>query len=93
MSNELMSLDALEIYLRSAQPRLILRGEHKGSSTVELMPCISEVDRGWDEVISEGYDPSSPLAQSIGASLAEVTSGSISVPFRRRLIKSSKVGG
>lgn len=29
---------------------------------MKLMPYISEVERGWDEVISEGYDPdNSPL--------------------------------
>lgn len=60
MSNDLMSLDALEIYLRSAQPRLIITCESKGDQTFELTPYIrGEVDRGLDEV---SFDPDgSPL--------------------------------
>jgi hypothetical protein len=62
MGNNLMNLDALENYLRSAQPRLIVTCESKGERIHELTPYISEVDHGWDEVISEGFDPDfSPL--------------------------------
>jgi hypothetical protein len=49
-------------YLRSAQPRLILRVDPKGGRLFSLTPYIREVECGWEEVISEGYDPyHSPL--------------------------------
>lgn len=61
MSTDLRDLDTFKDYLRSAQPRLIITCENKGRSS-SLTPHIGEVDRGWDEVISEGYDPDhSPL--------------------------------
>jgi hypothetical protein len=53
-------------YLRSAQPRLILRVDTKDGLRFKLTPYISEVDRGWDEVIDEGYDPvHSPLGRPV----------------------------
>jgi hypothetical protein len=62
MRNDLMNLAALENYLRSAQPCLILRIESKDGQSFKVTPYISKVDRGWDEVIDEGYDPNnSPL--------------------------------
>jgi hypothetical protein len=57
-------------YLRSAKTRLILRVESEdgwrvdseGRQRLKLTPFISEVERGWDEVIREGFDPNnSPL--------------------------------
>jgi hypothetical protein len=61
MRNDLMNLDALENYLRSTQPRLICRVvnkvDNKRGVRLKFTPYISEVDRGWDEVIDEGYDP------------------------------------
>jgi hypothetical protein len=49
--------------LRSAQPRLICRVDtEEEGRRCKLTPFISEVERGWDEIISEGYDPDhSPL--------------------------------
>ena len=84
-------------YLRSAQPRLICRvdiEEGREDRRSKLTPYISEVERGWDEIISEGYDPDhSPLGCPVyWRSLTEVTSGSIAVPFRRSAIKSSRLG-
>jgi hypothetical protein len=49
-------------YLRSAQPRLICRVDIEEGRRCKLTPYISEVERGWDEIIREGYDPDhSPL--------------------------------
>jgi hypothetical protein len=62
MRNDLINLAALEIYLRSARPSLMIACESKGDRTFEVTPYISEVDRRWDEVILEGFDPDrSPL--------------------------------
>ena len=49
--------------LRSAQPRLICRVDtEEEGRRCKLTPFISEAERGWDEIISEGYDPDhSPL--------------------------------
>ena len=61
MNRNLASEDFEEI-LRSAQPRLIIRVEPANDGTYRLRPFIREIDPGWDEVISEGYDPiHSPL--------------------------------
>jgi hypothetical protein len=43
-------------YLRSAQSLLIIRVD-SDHLHYKLMPYISTVERGWDEVIDEGYDP------------------------------------
>ena len=56
MNRNLESEDFEEI-LRSAQPRLIVRVEPANDRTHGLTPFIREIDPGWDEVISEGYDP------------------------------------
>jgi hypothetical protein len=50
-------------YLRSAQPRLICRVDtEEEGRRCKLTPFISEAECGWDEIISEGYDPDqSPL--------------------------------
>ena len=56
MNRNLASEDFEEI-LRSAQPRLIVRVEPANDRTHGLTPFIREIDPGWDEVISEGYDP------------------------------------
>jgi hypothetical protein len=48
-------------YLESAQIRLIIRVDSVGSRSFQLTPYISEVERGWDEMIDEGYDDQSPL--------------------------------
>jgi hypothetical protein len=54
--------DNLETHLRSAKPHLILRYEPKGDNRFELTPYISQTYEGWDDVVSEGYDPDgSPL--------------------------------
>jgi hypothetical protein len=48
-------------YLRFAKPRLICRVEVEGNHC-KLTPFISQLDRDWDEIIDEGYDPdNSPL--------------------------------
>jgi hypothetical protein len=53
---------ALAEHLRSAKPRLICRVDMEGDRRCKLTPYISEVERGWDKLISEGYDPDhSPL--------------------------------
>ena len=56
MNRNLASEDFEEI-LRSAEPRLIVRVEPANDRTHGLTPFIREIDPGWDEVISEGYDP------------------------------------
>jgi hypothetical protein len=52
-------------YLRSAQPLLVCRVDPqggKGGHLWKVTPYISEIERGWEEVIREGYDPyHSPL--------------------------------
>jgi hypothetical protein len=62
------------VYLRSARPHLICRVEAEGGRPLEvegnqrdvLTPYISEVELGWDEVLSEGYDPDgSPLRRPV----------------------------
>lgn len=53
-----------EDILRMARPRLIIRAQEKKDETCVLAskPFISEVDFGWDELISAGYDArNSPL--------------------------------
>jgi hypothetical protein len=65
LSKEERDQKASAEYLRSAQPRLICRVESEddwrvdseGRQRLKLTPYISEVERGWDEIISEGYDP------------------------------------
>jgi hypothetical protein len=58
---------ALEKQLRLAQPRLFTRTVSTGweegvAVTVGFDSYIREVDPGWDEVLSEGFDPDgSPL--------------------------------
>jgi hypothetical protein len=53
-------------YLRSAEPRLICRVERPGGLHQKLTPHITEVYRGWDHLIDEGYDPnSSPLCRPV----------------------------
>src|SRR5262245_247786 len=48
---------ALEEYLRTAQPRLIVRIDPQTSGLLKVTPCISGGELGWDEIITEGYDP------------------------------------
>jgi hypothetical protein len=49
-------------YLRSAQPHLICRIDPLGDLGVKLTPYVRELELGWEEVMSEGYDPDhSPL--------------------------------
>jgi hypothetical protein len=49
-------------YLQSAQPRLFMICREFDVGRIKLTPYISKVERGWGEVISEGYDPDhSPL--------------------------------
>ncbi len=57
------NMNAFENFLRRAKPRLIATCIlSEGGRVAEVTPHISEVDRGWDEVIDEGYDPDhSPL--------------------------------
>lgn len=57
------NMNAFEDFLRRAKPRLIVTCiQSEGGRVNKLTPYISEVDRGWDEVIDEGYDPNhSPL--------------------------------
>jgi hypothetical protein len=53
---------ASEEYLRSARPGLILRAETEDGRRFKMTPYSSEGGRGWDEIISEGFDPDhSPL--------------------------------
>lgn len=56
------SLQSSAEYLRSAQPRLVCRIDPKADLGVKLTPYISELERIWEEVMDEGYDPDhSPL--------------------------------
>ena len=77
-------------YLQSVQPRLFMICREFEVGRIKLTPYISKVERGWGEVISEGYDPDhSPLGCPVfGVSSNEVTSRSIAAPFRQRAIKS-----
>lgn len=45
-------------WLRFARPRLNCRAEREEGrrQVIKLTPYISEVQRGWDEVVEEGYD-------------------------------------
>jgi hypothetical protein len=56
-------------YLRSAQPRLICRVDPEGGEgglRCKLTPYISEIERGSEGVIREGYDPDhSPLGSPV----------------------------
>jgi len=53
---------ALAEILRTAQPRLICRVDPEDDQRFRLTPFISDVERGWDEIIDEGFDPDhSPL--------------------------------
>jgi hypothetical protein len=57
-----MNEKELEDILRVAQPRLIVAIHKEKNETRVPNPFISEVDVGWDELISEGYDATnSPL--------------------------------
>lgn len=53
---------ALADFLRLARPRLICRVDPEGGQHFRLTSFVSETERGWDEVLTEGYDPKgSPL--------------------------------
>ena len=53
---------ANEQYLRTAQPHLIVRMDLQTNRQIKPTPRIDEIERGWDEVVDEGYDPdNSPL--------------------------------
>ena len=53
---------ANEEYLRKAEPHLIVRIDPQTNGQIKPTPRIDEVERGWDEVVDEGYDPgNSPL--------------------------------
>ena len=84
-------------YLRWAQPRLICRVEPEGrwrlndaqDQCCKLTHYIScEIERGWDEVLSEGYDPdgSPPSPVYSAHTSTEATSGCIAAPFSWKVI-------
>jgi len=57
---------SLEEYLRAAQPSLILRVDPEDGTRFKLTPYIREVERGCEEVLSEGFDPDhSPLGWGV----------------------------
>jgi hypothetical protein len=53
--------EALGEYLRTAQAHLIIRVDPQASNLFKCTPRIDEVERGWDVVIREGYDPCNSL--------------------------------
>jgi hypothetical protein len=53
-----MTIEIKENDLRSAKPRLLCCVEGSISGEQRVIPYIRDVDLGWDELISEGFDPS-----------------------------------
>jgi len=49
-------LDQIREQLRSAHPNLIIHLTSQDDLMVNFTPYICDVDPGWDEIISEGYE-------------------------------------